>query len=366
MMTVIRGAAIKDFASKVLASKGFAQFAAIVTGLAVGLCAAALAGENPFHVLRVMVIAGFGTAYDLGMTLVYTTPLIFTGLSVAVAYRAGLFNIGAEGQLVLGAMSATAAALSVASAFPESALDSSPWGRGVAMLVCAFAAAFAGGLAGLLVGFLRARRGSHEVVTSIMLNFLVTAFTSWLVLERYRSLDTQNPETQPVAPAFRAANLAQFDGAPVTVWFFCGILAALAVWFLFQRTRPGFGMLATGQNPVAATFAGIDTGRQMMIAMAVAGALAGLGGLGDVLGGTGRFRIGFSSDYGFTGIAVALLAGGRPLAVVASALLFGALHKGALDLDFETDHVTRDLATIIQGCVILFATVRWFQGRKLS
>ncbi len=338
--------------------------AAILTGLVVGLCAAALAGENPLHVFQVMVNAGFGTAYDFGMTLVYTTPLIFTGLSVAVAYRAGLFNIGAEGQLVLGAMAATAAALGITSVFPEFADAPSFGARFAGMTVCALAAATAGGIAGLMVGYLRARRGSHEVVTSIMLNFLVTAFTSWVVLEKLHSLDTQNPETRPVGAAFRASSLAWFDGAPVTVWFVCGLIAAVGVWFIFQRTRPGFGMLATGANPTATAFAGIDTGRQMMLAMTIAGALAGLGGLGDVLGGTGRFRIGFSSDYGFTGIAVALLASGRPLALVASALLFGALHKGALDLDFETDHVTRDLATIIQGCVILFATAKWFQWRK--
>ncbi|NDE15149.1 ABC transporter permease [bacterium] len=340
--------------------------AAILAGLVVGLCAAAVAGENPLHVFGVMLNAGFGTAYDVGMTLVYTTPLIFTGLSVAVAYRAGLFNIGAEGQLVLGAMAATAAALGIGSVFPGLADASSAGPRVIAMLVCALAAATAGGLAGLLVGYLRARRGSHEVVTSIMVNFLVMAFTSWMVLERFHSLDTQNPETRPVGLAFKASSLPLFGGAPVTVWFVCGMVAAVGVWFVFQRTRSGFGMLATGANPVATTFAGIDTGRQMMLAMAIAGALAGLGGLGDVLGGAGRFRIGFSSDYGFTGIAVALLAGGRPGAVVASALLFGALHKGALDLDFETDHVTRDLATIIQGCVILFATAKWFQGRKSS
>ncbi len=339
---------------------------AIVTGFFFGLIAAALAGENPFHVMRIMVMAAVGTPYDLGMTLVYTTPLIFSGLSVAVAYRAGLFNIGAEGQLVLGGMAATAVALRFGAQFPQFASSSSFAPMAIGMMLCGVAAAFIGGLTGLITGYLRARRGSHEVVTSIMVNFLATAITSWLVLEKFHSVDTQNPETRPVAAAFKALAFGGFDGAPVTIWFVAGIVSALVVAIVFDRTLLGFHLRATGENSVAATFSGIDTGRQMMIAMALAGGLAGLAGLGDILGGSGRYRIGFSSDYGFTGIAVALLAGGQPLAVIASAFLFGALHKGALDLDFETDHVTRDLAMIIQGCVILFASARWFHRKKSS
>ena len=339
---------------------------AILSGLLVGLGAAAVAGENPVHVLLVLLKASGGTPYDLGMTMVYTTPLIFTGLSVAVAYRAGLFNIGAEGQLVLGGLAATAVALRLGDLWPAFAGSSGVMGRIVAMLVCGLVAAAVGGSTGFVTGYLRARRGSHEVVTSIMMNFLAMALASWLVIEKLHSVDTQNPETRTVGNVFKAVEFSAFDGAPVTIWFLAGIAAAGLVAFLFDRTMIGFRMRAAGENPVAATVAGIDTGRQMIIALTLAGALAGLSGLGDILGGAGRFRLGFSSDYGFTGIAVALLAGGRPMAVVASALLFGALHKGALDLDFETDHVTRDLAMIIQGCVILFATARWFHGKKKS
>ncbi len=342
------------------------RLTAILMGFFTGIFAAALAGENPFHVMKIMVMAAVGTPYDLGMTLVYTTPLIFSGLSVAVAYRAGLFNIGAEGQLVLGGMAATAVALRFGMLLPQFASSTSVWSMAIGMMLCGFAAAFIGGLAGLVTGYLRARRGSHEVVTSIMLNFLAMAITSWLVLEKFHSVDTQNPETRPVAAAFKAISIGGFEGAPVTVWFVVGIFSAFIASFLFDRTLLGFHLRATGENSAATTFSGVDTGRQMMLAMTLAGALAGMSGLGDVLGGSGRFRIGFSSDYGFTGIAVALLAGGQPLAVIASAFLFGALHKGALDLDFETDHVTRDLAMIIQGCIILFASARWFHWKKSS
>lgn len=341
-------------------------FTAVLFGFFTGLSAAAFAGENPFHVMKIMVMAAVGTPYDLGMTLVYTTPLIFSGLSVAVAYRAGLFNIGAEGQLVLGGMAATIVALQIGNLFPEFSSSSSFGAMAIGMMVCGLAAALIGGLVGLMTGYLRARRGSHEVVTSIMLNFLAIALTSWLVLEKFHSVDTQNPETRPVGTAFKSIAFGGFDGAPVTIWFVSGIFSAVIVAIVFDQTLLGFRLRATGENSEAATFSGIDTGRQIMIAMALAGALAGLSGLGDVLGGAGRYRIGFSSDYGFTGIAVALLAAGRPLAVIASAFLFGALHKGALDLDFETDHVTRDLAMIIQGCVILFASARWFHRKKSS
>jgi ABC-type uncharacterized transport system permease subunit len=334
----------------------------VAAGLFAGLMAALIAGESPLHVASVMVHAAFGSPYDIGMTLVYTTPLVFTGLSVAVAYRAGLFNIGAEGQLVIGGLTAAAAGILAGEWFSEA----SYLGSVLAQILVAAAASTSGAFLGGFTGFLKARRGSHEVVTSIMCNFLVTAFCSWVVIEKLRSMDTQNPETMPVGPAFRAMTIAGFGEAPVTLWFAWSLVAALIVWLLFNRTLWGFQLLATGANPDAARHGGIDTGREMIRAMAIAGALAGLGGLGDVLGGAGRFRLGFSHDYGFTGIAVALLGRGTPLGVVASAFLFGALHKGALDLDFETDHVTRDLATVMQGLVILFAASRFFRWRNSS
>lgn len=332
----------------------------VTAGIVAGLLAALVAGENPLHVAAVMAKAAFGTPYDAGMTLVYTTPLVFTGLSVAVAYRAGLFNIGAEGQLVMGGLAAAATGIWAGGVFQNTSLP----GVLVAQFLAAVSAVLAGAVLGGLTGYLKAWRGSHEVVTSIMGNFLVTAFCSWMVLEKLHSVDTQNPETMPVAPAFRATSIAGFDGAPVTFWFVWALVATLIVWLLFNRTVWGFQIFATGANPDAARHGGIDTGKEMIRAMAIAGALAGLGGLGDVLGGAGRFRLGFSHDYGFTGIAVALLGRGTPLGVVSSALLFGALHKGALDLDFETDRVTRDLATVMQGLVILFAASRFFSWRK--
>lgn len=334
---------------------------ALLSGLGAGLVAAFFAGENPFHVLSVMIHAVVATPYDLGMTLVYSTPLLFTGLSVAVAYRAGLFNLGAEGQLEIGALAATGAALVCGAWFPDFATSSHFSGRVGGLIVCGVAATLAGGALGWLIGYLRAQRGSHEVVTSIMLNFMIKAFATWVILEKIRSTDTQNPESKPVAMAFRAFEIPGFDGAPLTTWFGIGIFSACFVAFVFSQTRTGFRTLVAGVSTPAARFSGIDPARQIIVAMTAAGALAGLAGLGDVLAGAGRFRIGFSTGYGFTGIAVALLAGGRPLPVIASALLFGALTKGALDLDFETDHVTHDLALVIQGCIILFASSRWLR-----
>lgn len=342
----------------------YAWIVALLSGLLAGLIAAFFAGENPIHVLMVMTQAVLATPYDLGMTLVYSTPLLFTGLSVAVAYRAGLFNLGAEGQLEIGALAATIVALGFEAIFPEFVSSDKLYARIFGVVMCGSAAALAGGAVGWLIGVLRVRRGSHEVVTSIMLNFLLKAFATWIVLDKIRSIDTQNPESRPVGQAFRSFETEGFGGAPLTIWFIVGILAAAFCAIVFSRTRAGFRSLVVGTSTSAAKFSGIDSGRQMIFAMTAAGAIAGFAGLGDVLAGAGRFRLGFSTGYGFTGIAVALLAGGRPLPVIGSAVLFGALTKGALDLDFETDHVTHDLALVIQGCIILFASSRWLQARS--
>jgi simple sugar transport system permease protein len=317
-------------------------FLAVAFGLAAGLCVAALAGESPLRVLAILGRSAFGSAYDLGMTLFYATPLIFTGLSVAVAFHAGLFNIGAEGQLTLGALAGAA----VGALWPSA--------PGLAGPLAAGLACFAAGAAwGAVPGWLRARRGSHEVINTIMLNFVAAGLASWVTLYLLRNPDTQNPETRQVGAGYALAHWPVFGDAPFSSAFFLALAAAAAVWVLLWKTVFGYELRAVGQNEPAARAAGVDAGRVRILAMAIAGGLAGLVGVGEVLGNAGKFKLGFSPEYGFIGIAVALLGRNRPLGVVAAALLFGALHKGTADLDFETEHVTRDLSLILQALVIL-------------
>lgn len=316
--------------------------ASVVLGVALGLGVTWFAGENPWQVLRILARGAFGSRYDLGMTLFYMTPLVFTGLSVAIAFHAGLFNIGAEGQLTLGAL-ATAA---VGALWPAVIW---PWAPALAA-----ASAFLAGTAwGAIPGWLRARRGSHEVITTIMLNFVAAGLASYATLYLLKNPASQNPETRPVGTGYLLHPVAAFDAAPVSAALPLALIVAFAVWLLLWRTAFGFELRAVGQNDAAAQTAGIDTARIRFLAFSLAGGLAGLVGVGEVLGNAGRFKLGFSLDYGFMGIAVALLGRNHPAGVVAAALLFGALHKGTLALDLETEHVTREVSLIFQGLIIL-------------
>ena len=318
---------------------------AVLVGLALGLGFTWFAGENPWHVLQILGKSAFGSGYDFGMTLFYTTPLIFTGLAVAVAFQAGMFNIGAEGQLTLGALAAGA----VGALWP-----SLPWP--VAPLLAGVAALFAGTLWGAIPGWLRAKRGSHEVINTIMLNFIAAGLASYVTLYLLKNPETQNPETRVIGAGFMIHQFKVFGGAPVSTALPLAIVAAIFVWILLWRTVIGYEMRAVGQNESAARAAGIDAGKIRILAMAIAGGLAGLVGVGEVLGNAGKFRLGFSPEYGFIGIAVALLGRNQPAGVVAAALLFGALHKGTANLDLETAHVTREVSLILQALIILFVS----------
>lgn len=324
--------------------------AGLAIGVSLGLLLTLLAGENPWFVLTVMAKSAFGSSYDFGLTLYYATPLIFTGLSVAVAYHAGLFNIGAEGQLAMG----TLAAAAVGVFWPHLP---NPW----APLLALGAALAAGGLWGWIPGWLRARRGSHEVINTIMLNFVAAAFVSWAITTQLQNPGNQSPETRPVGAAYSLRSwdpVARFfPDAPVSIAFVLALIVAWMVWVFLWRTPWGYELRATGQNEKAAAAAGVSVSRVRQGALALAGALAGLVAVSEVLGGVGKMRLGFSPDFGFMGIAVALLAGGHPLGVVLAALLFGALHKGAADLDIETEFVTRELSGVIQALVILAVSV---------
>ncbi len=315
---------------------------AVAVGVCLGLAVTWVAGENPWHVFKVLCTGAFGSPYDFGMTLFYATPLVFTGLSVAVAFHAGLFNIGAEGQLTLGALAAAA----VGALWPECPSVLAPITAGLAALS-------AGALWGAIPGWLRARRGSHEVINTIMLNFIAAALASYVTLYLLKSADTQNPETRSIGAGYMIHQFGVFGGAPVSLALPLAIIAAICVWFFLSKTTWGFELRAVGQSESAARAVGIHAARVRIIALSLAGALAGLVAVAEVLGNAGRFKVGFSPEYGFMGIAVALLARNQPFGILAAALLFGALHKGATALDLETEHVTRDLSLILQALILL-------------
>ena len=221
----------------------------------------------------------FGSGYDFGMTLFYATPLIFTGLSVAVAFHAGLFNIGAEGQLTLGALAAAA----VGAVWPGL------WSP-LAPVLAGLAAMLAGTLWGAIPGWLRARRGSHEVINTIMLNFVAAGLASYVALYLLKNPDSQNPETRPIGAGYLIHKFGMFGGAPVSLALPLALVAALLVWVLLWRTVLGFEIRAVGQSESAARAAGIDPGRIRIIAMSLAGRAGGAGGRGGSPGERGQVQ----------------------------------------------------------------------------
>jgi ABC-type uncharacterized transport system permease subunit len=333
MQTVVR-ASIRSFVKSALGAS---------LGLALGLLVCKFAGESPWHILKILYQSSFGSGYDFGMTLFYTAPLILTGLAVAIPFKAGLFNIGAEGQLTMGA-------LAVASASVWGTNIHSPF---IAVLLACLAAFCAGGIWGAIAGFLKAKRGSHEVITTIMLNFIAAGISAYFTLYLLKDPNSAQAETTPLPEVFHLKPFAVFAGAPMGSLIFALILMVVLLHYWLWNSVWGYKLKAVGENEKAAQTFGINRKFIWISSMFVAGGMAGLVGIIEVLGNSHQFKIGFSADYGFVGIAVALVARGNILGILLSAFLFGVLQKGAGSLDLETDKVTRDLSYVIQGLIIL-------------
>ncbi|MGH7763316.1 MAG: ABC transporter permease [Candidatus Dormibacteraceae bacterium] len=280
--------------------------------------------------------------YPLSETVVAATPLVFTGLAVALGFRAGLFNIGGEGQVIAGGLAAGYVGFSV-HGLP-----------GFIELPLAVIAGFAAGaLWGFVPGLLKARTGAHEVITTIMLNYVGIFLTGYClttsVFQRPGRTDAISRIVDPgaVLPGLGAVNLRVNAGAILA------IAMAVVVYFVLWRTVYGFEFRAVGANPEAARVAGIGVGRTIMLAMSLAGGLAGLAGANIILGIQYSIAPNFSSGLGFDGITVALLGRGNPVGVVAAALLFGGLRAGAVQMQAATSTPV-DLVQVIEALVILF------------
>jgi ABC-type uncharacterized transport system permease subunit len=311
----------------------------IFLAFVVGGVVALVGGENPLEVYRILFAGSFGSLENLSYTLFYATPFIFTGLAVMIPYRAGLFNIGAEGQLYMGAVG-----LAMADHYLPDCGVFSPF----LYVVCAglVAAAWAG-----IAGAIRAWRGCHEVITTIMLNFIAMSFSSYLVLSFWKDPTSQRAET----PIFRNSSwLAHLPlgESPLNVCFILALMAAFFSWVCLERTTLGFRLRAVGQSPSAARVAGYRVAPTFFLSMCLGGAMAAGAAVNEILGNSHRFLDGFSSGYGFVGIAVAFLGRNHPLGIVISGIFFGALFKGAADLDIESTYITRDFSTVLQALII--------------
>jgi len=274
-------------------------------------------------------------------TLLRATPLIFAGLAVALGFRAGLFNIGAEGQIYIGALFATAVGISL----PDLPL--------LVHLPLAVAAGFVGGaLWGFVPGILKARTGAHEVITTIMLNYVSYSIVDLALRQVFFQLPGRDdPISKNILPS---ATLPRLLPDERLHWgLIIALVAAVAVWWLLFRSTKGFEFRAVGLNPSAARYAGMNIGRTVVLSMMISGGLAGLAGASEIVGTNLRLTPGFSPHWGFDAIAIALLGGSRPVGVVFSAILFGALRAGATPMQAQTG-IPIDLVVVIQGLVIMF------------
>jgi simple sugar transport system permease protein len=319
-----------EFIAKVGSDPGAALAAGIgsVRGAYGGLLAGSIG--NPFM--------------DIGPvteTLLRATPLIFAGLAVALGFRAGLFNIGAEGQIYIGALFATAVGIG----FTDLPL--------LVHLPLAVAAGFVGGAVwGFIPGILKARTGAHEVITTIMLNYVSYLVVDLALRQVFFQLPGRDdPISKNILPS---ATLPRLLPDERLHWgLIIALLAAVAVWWLLFRSTKGFEFRAVGLNPSAARYAGMNISRTIILTMMISGGLAGLAGASEIIGTNLRLTPSFSPNWGFDAIAIALLGASRPVGVVFSAILFGALRAGAAPMQAQTG-IPIDLVVVIQGLVIMF------------
>jgi ABC-type uncharacterized transport system permease subunit len=311
----------------------------------------ALIGQHPLQVLRMLVEGAFGSARGLSYTLYYTTSFIFTGLAVAVASHAGLFNIGAEGQATLGGLGTGLVALWFSNSLPPVLL----WPLMLA------AGMFFGMLWAAVPGYLQAWRGSHVVITTIMFNFLASALLSYLLVHQLKVGEGMSVESATFAEAAHLSGIHQvlaalgvaWPSSPLNLSFILALISAVGVQLFLWRSRAGYRLRAVGSGPGAAEYAGINPRHQVLIAMAMSGALAGMVGMNEIAGVNDKLLLDFVAGAGFTGIAVAVMGRNHPLGIVMTSLLFGALFQGGAEVAFEVPGFSRDMVVMLQGLIVM-------------
>lgn len=307
-------------------------------------------GQSPTEAFNVMVDGALGSAYGWGYTLYYTTSFIFTGLAVTVAFHAGLFNIGGEGQAQLGALGVALVCLS---------LDWPHWT--LALAAATMGAAVFGAAWAAIPAYLQAKRGSHIVITTIMFNYIAAALLVYLLVDVLRPAGQMDPASArfpvgaklPSLNEIPLINLIFQKAVPANVTLFIALAMAVVVWAILWRTRLGYQIRAFGKSEPAARYAGINPVFIIMIAMLISGGLAGMMSINNVMGEAERLLQNSSEGAGFIGIAVALMGRNHPIGVVLAALLFGFLYQGGAELGLWTS-IPIEMRIVVQGLVILF------------
>jgi ABC-type uncharacterized transport system permease subunit len=302
-------------------------------------------GQSPAAVYRLLLEGTWGNAYGFGQVLYKATTLAFTGLAVSFGLRAGLFNIGSESQLAAGGFATALMGLALPVGTPLI----------LALPLCMIAAGAAGGAVGSVPAYLKTRFGAHEVIVTIMLNFIVLALLNWFIAGRLHVPETlHTPEIHAGALPRLADIFPRFHGSAANLALVVAVLAAGAVWFYLFRARGGYELRAVGLQPEAAEYGGISVGRVWLRALTLSGVIAGIGGINYVLGYKHYYEDGFAGGAGFMGIAVALVGRNHPIGVLLAAFFFATLSQGGLAIHA---FVPKQMMDVLQGVVILAVAV---------
>jgi simple sugar transport system permease protein len=312
---------------------------AVLLGLIIGAILLIASGSNPLEAYSALLKGAFGSPVAIQRTLEKATPLIFSGLAVAFAFKAGLFNIGAQGQLLIGAVAAAYVGFSI---------------EGLPAIIHAPLALLVGGLAGALYGFipgaLKTYTGAHEVIVTIMLNYVAINITDYLADGPWKDPSPTNIVAR-TSKIFPSAELPIIGSIPSG--FILALIAAGLVWWILYRTTLGYEIRTVGLNSSAAQYAGIRVARMIILTMMISGFLAGTGGAVETLGINGRFQPGFNTGLGFDGITVALLGKTSPFGVIPAAILLGAMRAGSSQMQFSAG-VAAEITDVITAFILFF------------
>ena len=347
---------------------------AVLAAFVLGGIIVVLIGDNPFTTIWLLLANSFGSLKDFCYMLFYATPLIFTGLAVMVAFRCGLLNIGAEGQLYVASFACAWVGIkfggTVVNVFGKD--ENWSWASLPSLLLipmCMLAAILAGGLWAAIPGILKARFGSHEVINTIMMNFIGISLVSYFTQYHFKVPGDPILESAPIGKAAFIPQLNEYlpfipHDVPLNMAFLIAILMCILVYIFLWRTKWGFELRAVGENPSAAEYGGISPKKQIVRAMAISGGLAGMVAISEVLGYRHNYYDGFSAEWGFLGIAVALLGRNHPLGVFFAAIFFAVLQRGGIFVDAFTPYVSKEIVEVLQAVVILFvASLQKFSNK---
>ncbi len=312
-----------------------------------------LIGENPIDAVKVMLMGAFVFDGGLGYTLYYTTNFIFTGLAVSIAFHAGLFNIGGEGQAYIGGLGVGLSMLAFGDSMPFIML----------LPIGILSGALFGAAWAFIPAYLQAYRGSHIVITTIMFNFIASALMVYLLVNILIKPGQMSPQSEifnnnawlPFAHEMALWFGFNITRTPLNMSFIWSLICCILLWFFIWRTRWGYSLRVVGFSQPAAIYAGMQPKSIIIITMCISGGLAGFVGFNEIMGVHHKLLLNFTAGYGFTGIAVSLMGRNHPVGIIIASLLFGVLYQGGAELAFEMPKITKEMVVVIQGLIILFS-----------